>query len=180
MFGIPSYTASVTGPLIYATPGDTDGCDPLDPTDWPEGTKIILVDRGNCTFVDKVRNIQNAGGTAAIIADNIAETVLPYMADDGTGADITVPSVLISRADGDTLETYVGSSDVMLQMQWSIPHPDGRVEWSLWTSSNDAYSREFKTVFGAVSTDLGSKAMFTPRYYILDGSDYGCDTAGFP
>ncbi len=80
--------------MVYATPGDLDGCSPLDPSNLPTlPTKIVMVDRGTCFFVSKVRNAQNAGATAVIVVDNIDETVEPFMADDGTGSDITIPSV---------------------------------------------------------------------------------------
>ena len=47
---------------------------------------IVLVDRGQCTFVTKVRNLEKLGVKLAIIADNeeeLSENLI--MADDGTG-----------------------------------------------------------------------------------------------
>jgi hypothetical protein len=47
---------------------------------------MILVDRGECTFVTKTRNIARAGGELAIIVDNsdkLIENII--MSDDGTG-----------------------------------------------------------------------------------------------
>lgn len=60
--------------------------------------QIILVDRGNCSDVAKVRNIQNMGAAMAIIIDNIPENmedVIP--ANDGTGSSINIPSFVVSK-----------------------------------------------------------------------------------
>jgi hypothetical protein len=184
MFGIPSYASAIEGPLVYATSGiDSNGCTPIPQSEvdtWPTGVRIVMVDRGNCTFVDKVRNVQQAGGAAAVIVDNVVENVIPYMADDGTGSDISIPSVLIGLQDGDTLKQGIIEQaiygSVLVSLAWTMPHPDGRVEWSLWTSSNDPQSREFKTVFGAVAADLADSVQFTPHFFILDGRLYGCTT----
>jgi len=189
MFGVPSYATAITGPVVYATPGDRDGCAPLDSSLFPEfGEFIVMVDRGNCTFVTKVRNVQNAGGFAVIIVDNVEEWFLPYMADDGTGHDINIPSVLIGMDDGQRIKDSIDAcpegeaqvSCVVAQISWALPAPDARVEWTLWTSSNDPASREMKQSFGAVSESLGEHALFTPRYFILDGRLTGCTAESRP
>lgn len=184
MFGIPSYTTSITGNVVYATSGDRDGCAPLDSSEWVAAGHnppyIVMVDRGNCSFVEKVRNVQNAQGSVAIIVDNVEETYLPYMADDGTGEDITIPSILISLDDGQLFKDTMETGFVTVQMTWGLPHPDGRVEWSLWTSSNDPTSREMKQDWGVIVESLGEAAQFTPHYFILDGALSGCTTESLP
>ncbi len=68
---------------------------------------IIMVDRGNCTFVAKARNVQNAGGHLALIIDNTDEDVHKLMmADDGTGRDIQIPAILVSKKEGDILKKF--------------------------------------------------------------------------
>ncbi len=178
MFGVPSYASQITGRIYYATSEDgKDGCEPLNPEDFPDGEKIIMVDRGSCTFTEKVRHIQNAGGTAGIIVDNVEENFLPYMGDDGSGLDIYVPSILITMETGDDIKEALGDNyddPVILTIKWSLPQPDGRVEWELWTSSNDPESRQFKSTFGESNKNLGEHAMFTPRYFVLSGESSGC------
>lgn len=68
-----------------------------------------MVDRGECSFVTKVRNIEKAGGSLAVIIDdsgvsNIREVI---MSDDGTGAGIRIPSMIISKQDGEILKTFL-------------------------------------------------------------------------
>jgi hypothetical protein len=73
---------------------------------------IFMVDRGNCSFVTKVRNIQNAGGHLALIVDNKDDDVNNIlMVDDGTGSDIHIPAVLILKSDGDKIKNYMNSTD---------------------------------------------------------------------
>ncbi len=59
--------------------------------------KIALIDRGDCTFVIKVKNAQNAGARAVIIANNQAGSPVPMGGDDSS---IFIPSAMISIADG--------------------------------------------------------------------------------
>lgn len=51
-----------------------DGCQPI-PTTY--GSQFVLMERGNCTFVTKVRNAQTAGYSFAIIGDNVDEEFNP-------------------------------------------------------------------------------------------------------
>jgi hypothetical protein len=60
---------------------------------------IPLIVRGTCTFVTKIRNAQNAGATAVVVYNNVAGDAIT-MGNDGTGSDITIPSVMVSRANG--------------------------------------------------------------------------------
>ena len=49
-------------------------------------TKILLVDRGECTFVTKVRNAERAGASLVVVIDNVFENITNViMGDDGTG-----------------------------------------------------------------------------------------------
>ena len=66
---------------------------------------IVMIDRGNCTFVTKVRNIEKVGAKMAIICDNkpeSSENVI--MADDGSGSAINIPSFIIRKRDCDIIK----------------------------------------------------------------------------
>jgi len=63
-------------------------------------SKIVLVKRGGCNFVTKVRNAQNAGALACLIQDDIeqqSESVV--MLDDQSGQDIVTPAFMIRKSD---------------------------------------------------------------------------------
>jgi hypothetical protein len=61
---------------------------------------MILVDRGDCTFVTKTRNIARAGGELAIVVDDTDGFENLIMSDDGTGQGLRIPSMIISKKDG--------------------------------------------------------------------------------
>jgi extracellular elastinolytic metalloproteinase len=97
-FGPQLTSAGVTGDVELAHDNegvsDTDGCEPID--GFTAG-RIALVDRGNCNFTVKVKNAQDAGAIAAIVANNVDG---PPPGMSGTDSTITIPSVSITQADG--------------------------------------------------------------------------------
>ena len=58
--------------------------------------KIVMINRGNCTFVAKVLAAQAAGAIAVIMVNNVAG----YITMAGDDNSITIPAILISQADG--------------------------------------------------------------------------------
>ena len=68
---------------------------------------MVLIDRGNCSFVTKVHNVEKVYGRAAIIINNNDDDVRNIiMSDDGTGEDITIPAVLINKREGDLIKKF--------------------------------------------------------------------------
>jgi len=178
VFGIPVYNGHFVG-IVQIYNDHIDVCDRLpvnyfqsDPMD--ESTKrIALVERGACTFVQKVKNCQNAGAKGVIVYNNVNLQPLPVMADDGTGDSVSIPSIIIENADGLVLKSHVNDGsglDVEIEISWGLPRPDGRVEWELWTSS-EMMSREkqFVADFRFVAVSLEDKHLFTPHYEIQTG-----------
>jgi Fungalysin metallopeptidase (M36)/PA domain/Fungalysin/Thermolysin Propeptide Motif len=58
--------------------------------------KIVMIDRGNCNFTQKVLTAQNAGAIAAVVVNNTTG----YVNMGGDDNTITIPAVSISQADG--------------------------------------------------------------------------------
>ncbi|RQM27316.1 hypothetical protein B5M09_002784 [Aphanomyces astaci] len=193
LFGYPGYNVgSLQTQLIYV---NGTGCE-----DFPKGANweppyALMIDRGDCVFVDKVRRAQHAGARAVIIADNkclcsdldcmrrtgdsFCEVVLPYMNDDESGGDITIPSMMIRKADADDIKKSIsqakGVSNVMVKFDWGIPSPDGRVEWTMWHSAWDEQSTALLKAAETIVDALGDRAFFTPRFVMYNGSKVGCD-----
>ncbi len=58
---------------------------------------VALIDRGDCKFVDKVKNAQNAGAIAALIANNVGGAMIPLGGRDNT---IHIPALGIDQYAG--------------------------------------------------------------------------------
>ncbi|MBT8304079.1 MAG: thrombospondin type 3 repeat-containing protein, partial [Bacteroidia bacterium] len=99
-FGIAIIT-TITADFVLAndsTGEPTQGCSSF----GADATgKIAVIRRGACNFDDKVKNAENEGAIGVIVMNNIDGTPIPMGGDDTT---ITIPSVMISKADGDLLE----------------------------------------------------------------------------
>ncbi len=101
-------SANATGNLILVDDGSANptlGCLPI--TNNLTG-KIAVIDRGNCLFVEKVINAQNKGAIGVIIVNNGPGVF--GMA--GIDPSITIPTLMISQDDGNTLKTEMLSNTV--------------------------------------------------------------------
>jgi hypothetical protein len=62
--------------------------------------------------VTQTRNVEKQGGALALIIDDIESEDIKnvVLGDDGTSAGIRIPSLLISKKDGDILKKWMSSS----------------------------------------------------------------------
>ncbi|HVG38718.1 MAG TPA: PA domain-containing protein, partial [Pyrinomonadaceae bacterium] len=111
-FGPPLSAPGLTGSVALAIDGVdpvTNACEPI--TSNVSG-KIALMDRGQCDFSVKVKNAQDAGAIGALIVNNVPGSP-PFGIGLGPDPSITIPSVLLSLADGNKIRTAVtGGSTV--------------------------------------------------------------------
>ncbi|XP_020237450.1 vacuolar-sorting receptor 1 [Cajanus cajan] len=185
-FGIPQYGGSMAGNVVY--PKDNKkGCKEFDeygiffkskPGSLPT---FVLLDRGNCFFALKVWNAQKAGASAVLVADDIEEKLITMDTpeEDGSSAkyieNITIPSALIEKSFGEKLKSAISNGDMVnINLDWreAVPHPDDRVEYELWTNSNDEcgvkcdmlmeFVKDFKGA--AQILEKGGYTQFTPHY----------------
>jgi hypothetical protein len=68
--------------------------------------KVALVSRGTCGFAVKVKNAQNAGAIAVLLANNVDGAIVP----GGSDPTVTIPSAGITKADGDALRAAVAAA----------------------------------------------------------------------
>jgi hypothetical protein len=118
-FGQPIATA-ITSNIVLVNDGTatpTLGCSALTNAAAISG-KIALIRRGSCTFVIKVKAAQDAGAIGVIMMNNIDGQPIPMGGDDPT---ITIPSVMISKEDGDILEAALASGIVNATLNPSTP-----------------------------------------------------------
>eukprot|EP00484_Ammonia_sp_Unknown_P012014 CAMPEP_0197072698 /NCGR_PEP_ID=MMETSP1384-20130603/210229_1 /TAXON_ID=29189 /ORGANISM="Ammonia sp." /LENGTH=883 /DNA_ID=CAMNT_0042511519 /DNA_START=176 /DNA_END=2826 /DNA_ORIENTATION=- len=165
---------------------------------------ILVVDRLDCYFVNKIEQAQLMGASGVIMCDWRAEHLFTMWMPTDWSDDIDIPSVLLSNKDCATLMAHLGVSNwdpqertnmkyptvetmnwTIATIEWGLPHPDDMVEYELWTSSNDYLGSKFKHNFNttAIELDLAGDTKFTPHMYLLNGSHWYCDetdSAGQP
>ncbi|HKB09260.1 MAG TPA: PA domain-containing protein [Vicinamibacterales bacterium] len=113
-FGPLIPATGITGSVVLAQDGvgvSTDACEPLTAASAAAvHGKIALVDRGACTFVVKVKNAQDAGAVAVMVADNTAAN--PPGGLGGADPTITISSVLVRQTTGNAIKTALASGPV--------------------------------------------------------------------
>jgi extracellular elastinolytic metalloproteinase len=101
--------------LVYDSTNNTLGCNAF-VGDYVG--KVVLIDRGTCNFPSKVRNAQNAGAIMVIVVNN--STQAPFQMTGNGTADITIPSVMISKAAGDALKARMLVDSVFVSLNTNI------------------------------------------------------------
>jgi subtilisin family serine protease len=114
LYGSPSPkvpAGGLTGNVVYAVPNDaaTDGANggttPLANAAQISGN-IALINRGTSSFVDKCTKAQAAGAIAVIVNNFNNPGADPIVM--ALNSSITIPCVMISRTDRDTINTAAG------------------------------------------------------------------------
>lgn len=127
---------------------------------------VVLCERGDISFVDKVMNVQNSGGIAAVIYNN--EPGL-FSGTLGKKGDYIV-AMSISREDGLKALAYLGQ-EATVQSSESIPgssyeawggtsmatpHVSG-VAALIWSANTDWTNQQIRTAMQETAKDLGDE-----------------------
>lgn len=135
-FGPAIPNGGINGQLIQVNDGTnptSDGCESINND---ISGQIALIERGNCNFTDKVINAQNAGATAVVVFQNSTDD--PFVMG-GENNSISIPAVMISRADGNSFRnaggaavniTISGTQDVLLN-RYLVRSTNGGDNWSV-------------------------------------------------
>ncbi|CAH8358028.1 unnamed protein product [Eruca vesicaria subsp. sativa] len=185
-FGVPQYGGTLVGTVVYPK-SNQKACKSYSDFDISFKSKpgglptFVLIDRGECFFTLKAWIAQQAGAAAILVADNKAEPLITMDTpeEDKSDADylqnITIPSALITKSLGDSIKSALSGGDMVnMKLDWteSVPHPDERVEYELWTNSNDQCGKKcdaqiefLKNFKGAAQIlEKGGHTQFTPHY----------------
>lgn len=114
------YTPSVFGPAVPSTgklgalaviatqAGELGpGCSPFNAANVAAAKgKVPIISRGGCPFTQKVKNAQDAGAVAVVLANNVAGSFAPGGAD----SSVRIPSVGVTQEDGATLKAAVAAA----------------------------------------------------------------------
>ena len=143
-FGPQPPEEGVSGDIVLVNDGSanpTHGCQPL--IGFPAGA-VALVDRGSCTFVQKVNSAQDAGAVAVIVVNSVPGDPITM---GGSDPGIAIPSVMVSLADGDTIKGGLPANG-------TVAHTPG--QWFEGILIYDVSDPAAPTFLQAVATDCGS------------------------
>jgi subtilisin family serine protease len=131
--------------------------------DW--AGKVVLCYRGEISFFDKVMNVQNSGGVAAVIYNNLDEDLFATL---GEGNSSEIVAISLSQAQGlNLLSSIDEDATVYSEYIWptsgyeawggtsmATPHVSG-VAALIW-SANPAWTNvEIREAMAATAEDLG-------------------------
>jgi hypothetical protein len=75
--------------------------------------KIVLLSRGGCGFLEKVKWVQRRGGVALIVGDDIRGGPLVTMYARGDTSNVTIPSLFTSHTTAHLLSSLIPSGGVL-------------------------------------------------------------------
>jgi len=182
-FGAPYYGERVLGRLVYgesihgqshcteddyelpAPSGDVKnrGADLVD---------IVVVSRGQCSIGRKVHIAERKHAHAVIVIDEAMSTKSPSeiqreVVRAGQWEDtVKIPSVLISRVEGQKLLDAMRHEAVVVELAWDIPRKSV-VQTDLWMSSGSKESSEFLESFKDSAETLQYRLQFMPHYNVF-------------
>ena len=115
----------VSGQLVLMNDGSNDSTLGCQSTPQNLQGKIVLIDRGSCTFASKILNAQQAGAIGVIVANNVTGNPI---AMGGNGAGINIPSGMTTLGAGNALKNllnqhsavYVSLSDSSISFDSSF------------------------------------------------------------
>jgi len=181
---------------VYYFPNNTEFCTKngtiiLDREGDPDNdfTPIVLVERGGCSFIRKTKNVQEIGGAMNLIMNHVNNQNPNeiIMVDDGTGLNVAIPTILISKENGEIIKRAILETEknnarpgvkkeyVVLLVDFEMSNPDDRVEYDIWYTSGDAKALEFIRKMKKYNELLGKNALLTP--HVMVRSCRHCDTS---
>jgi len=127
---------------------------------------VVLCERGSISFYDKVINVQNSGGAAAVIYNNATGNFFGTLGD---GNSSTIPAISLSQADGQNLvaSSLGTSADIVDQLvqpasgyayyngtSMATPHVSA-VAALVWSRNTAWTNQQVRDALDASAEDLG-------------------------
>ena len=143
-----------------------------------------MVLEGECSLIEKVKNIEKSGGHLAIIINKNDENIGGiFMNDDGVGYDISIPAVLISNSDGKKLVTYYlehannheDIKEIKLEVKFENENLDNSVKYDLWYSPDQDNAYTFLNDFKEIQKTLIDNAILGVHFFTYPHYNYSPD-----
>jgi hypothetical protein len=130
----------VAGTVIPPVGGSTSGCDPSNFSGFVAG-RIALIQRGTCTFSQKIANAQDAGASGVIIFNEGNTPARSGVFNGSLSSVPTIPVAFTSFAIGQDLynqyQSAVTNSTPLPNMSLSVQgiHDPNRLDWNVIAES---------------------------------------------
>lgn len=109
---VPSFLQSDLVLYLDSFGGTSEGC--VSPSNRADlNGKIVILRRGSCSFVVKVKAAQNAGAIAVIVVNNVDSDLIMSGAD----ATINIPAISVSSSIGETIINQMKTEPVNVKIQ---------------------------------------------------------------
>ena len=174
---------------IHFDPEDEYVCTELDEgvynktVGFNDTAPFYLARRGECSFVQKIRSMENIGIAVGIVVDDkqeIIDNIL--MSDDGTGGGIRIPSMIIGQKDGEKLMNWLKNASeedlkqLIVLCEFVMPYTvDDKVNYDFWYTSSSDRALSFLEDFHVMEDNLHGLANFTPHFVFWECPD--CDSS---
>lgn len=98
----PPFNSSLPDPVALVPADPATGCSHLYNAPYLVRGSVLLVERGECSFVSKALQAQRAGAVALVVADSAAQNddLFVAMVDDLTGRSVAIPAGFMLGIDG--------------------------------------------------------------------------------
>lgn len=113
-------TFDVSGAVALVSDGSAPVTDACQPISSDVAGKIALVDRGTCTFKQKVVAAESAGAIGVILANNAPSEPPPPMGNGSPNTPVNIPVLSVTLADGNALKAALQSGPVTASMSRSV------------------------------------------------------------
>jgi subtilisin family serine protease len=129
--------------------------------------KVVLCERGNITFFQKVTNVQAGGGVATVVYNNIPGTFIGTLGD---GNSSVIPAISLSQDEGQWLVAHKLNLSATV-VSWTDDGTDGYEAWDgtsmatphvsgvaalLWSHRPTWTNREIRAALQQTAVDLGA------------------------
>ena len=129
--------------------------------------KVVLCERGDIAFVDKVNNVTAGGGVAAVVYNNVSGG---FSGTLGEGVTSTIPAISMSQEDGQGLiasslgqtasvstiaETNTSGYAYLDGTSMATPHVAGSAA-IIWSANPSATNQQVRDVINSTALDLGA------------------------
>lgn len=128
--------------------------------------KVVLCQRGDISFYDKVMNVQNSGGAAAVIFNNVEGELLATL---GEGYSSTIPAIGLTQSQGlellgkltrsatveNSFTPNVSSYEKWDGTSMATPHVSG-VAALIWSAFPNLSNVDIRNALTSTALDLGT------------------------